>query len=208
MAIDSMNKAIHAAFRRDLQRLEDALGSVPDGDKERAADLSRAWEHLAHQLHRHHGHEDEHFHPALRSVGVDGSLLDAMDAEHAAMSAAVGGVGDAMATYAVSASAADAAAAKRAVERGRAVVVDHLDHEEAELEPLIKPHLDSAEWKQAEKQVRKQSPGELGQLFAWLQDGGDPEAHAYLRDTMPGPVLKVAGVLGRGYRRKIAPVWR
>lgn len=209
MAIDSMNKAIHAAFRRDFQRLEDALGSVPDGNETRAADLSRAWEHLAHQLHEHHGHEEEIFHPILRKLGVDSALLDAMDTEHAAMQAAAEEIDAALSTYAASGSAADAAAAQDAVRRGREVVIGHLDHEEAELEPASKPHFEHPEWQQAEGKLKKQSPAVLGQFFAWLQDGGDADAHAYLRQTIPVPVLKIlTAAFGRGYRKSIAPVWR
>lgn len=209
MAIDSMNKAIHAAFRRDFQRLENALGSVPDGDKERAAGLIRAWQNLAHQLHDHHGHEEEIFHPILRKLGVDGALLDSMDTEHAAMQAAVKEIDAALATYAASGKAADAAAAQDVVRRGNQVVIGHLDHEEAELEPASKPHEQSAEWQQAEGKLKKQSPMVLGPFFAWLQDGGDAEAHAYLRQTVPVPVLKIlTTTFGRGYQRKIAPVWR
>ena len=43
MATMSMNKVIHAAFRRDLDRFLAALAGFPDGDAARAADLGRAW---------------------------------------------------------------------------------------------------------------------------------------------------------------------
>ena len=39
----SMNKVIHAAVRRDLDRFVAALAAFPDGDAERAAGLGRAW---------------------------------------------------------------------------------------------------------------------------------------------------------------------
>lgn len=209
MAIDSMNKVIHAAFRRDFNRLENALGSVPDGDKERAAGLARAWKNLSHQLHDHHGHEEEIFHPILRKLGVDGALLDSMDTEHAAMQAAVEEIDAALTTYAASGKAADAAAAQEVVRRGIKVVIGHLDHEEAELEPVSRPHEQNAEWLKAEGKLKKQSPTVLGPFFAWLQDGGDPEAHAFLKQTIPVPVLKIlTAAFGRGYRKQIAPVWR
>ncbi len=149
------------------------------------------------------------FHPILRKVGVDGALLDAMDSEHAAMQAADKEITAALSTYAASASAAHAAAAQETVRRGRQVVISHLDHEEAELEPASKPHFENPEWQQAESKLKKQSPAVLGQFFAWLQDGGDAEAHAFVRQTIPGPVLKIlTAAFGRGYRKNIAPVWR
>ena len=71
MAIDSMNKCVHAAVRRDLARLEAALTTAADGDRARARDLERAWAHLGSQLRTHHQHEDTIFFPTLRGLGVD-----------------------------------------------------------------------------------------------------------------------------------------
>ena len=44
MATMSMNKVIHGAVRRDLDRFAGALESFPAGDSARAAQLGRAWE--------------------------------------------------------------------------------------------------------------------------------------------------------------------
>ena len=55
----SMNRAIHGAIRRDLQRFLVALGAFPDGNRQRAADLGRAWEHFDFELTRHHEGEHE-----------------------------------------------------------------------------------------------------------------------------------------------------
>ena len=55
----TMNHVIHNAVRRDLGRLTAALGSAPDGDKERARDLQRAYENLHAQLTHHHESEDK-----------------------------------------------------------------------------------------------------------------------------------------------------
>ena len=46
-------------------------------------------------------------------------------------------------------------------------------------------------------------------MFAWVQDGIDPETQAALRGMIPRPVLFVLSrVLGRGYYRDVAPTWR
>ena len=66
----SMNKVIHAAFRRDLDRFLDALGRFRDGDANRAAELGRAWDNFDFQLTKHHEGEHEIVWPALTSVGV------------------------------------------------------------------------------------------------------------------------------------------
>jgi hypothetical protein len=55
----SMNKAIHGALRRDLDRFVGALGAFRDGDTARAAQLGRAWENFDDQLTHHHEGERE-----------------------------------------------------------------------------------------------------------------------------------------------------
>ena len=50
----SMNKVIHGAVRRDLDRFREALDGFGDGDHERAAALHRAWINFDAQLTEHH----------------------------------------------------------------------------------------------------------------------------------------------------------
>jgi hemerythrin-like domain-containing protein len=205
----TMNQVIHGAVRRDLDRLAAALGTAPDGDVGRAGDLQRAYAHLHSQLKHHHEQEDRHVFPALRRLGIDPALLEEMDSEHEAMSDALDGAASAMQRYAVTGSAADAETARAEVERTRAVVERHLVHEETELEPLMEPHFESAEWKQAERALRKAPPTTTGRFFAWLTDGMEPESQSYLRSAVPAPVVFVfSRVLGRQYHRTVAPVWQ
>ncbi|MGH3362330.1 MAG: hemerythrin domain-containing protein [Nocardioides sp.] len=209
MAIDSMNKVIHAAVRRDLGRLETALSTVADGDRDRAAGLGRAWDNLDRQLRHHHQQEDSLLFPAMSQLGVDGSLLSTLEGEHETMGRALDEIDTTMRSYATSASATDAAAAADAVRRGLPVVEIHLAHEEAELEPLMQPHLESAQWKAVERQLRKQPPTRTGWFFAWIQDGASAEVMGYLGSAVPAPVRFVfANGFGRGYQKSVAAVWR
>ncbi len=203
----TMNRVIHAAVRRDLDRLSAALTSFPAGDQARARDLERAYANLRRELTHHHEAEDTHIWPMLATVGVAPDLLGAMESEHHAMAEALAETGTAMTTLAGSGS--DAAAARQSVLRTGAVVDRHLDHEETELEPQLTPHLETPEWKEVEKKLRKQPPGVIGRYFAWLTDGMSEPERAYLRATIPAPVVFVLSrVLGRRYYREITPVWR
>jgi hemerythrin-like domain-containing protein len=208
MAMDSMNKVIHAAVRRDLARLGAALDDVPDGDRRRATELGRAWRNLRDQLRHHHVQEDTVLFPVAVRLGVESALVEALEAEHESMSRALGEIDSAMGSYATSAAAADAAAASDAVRRGSAVVEQHLAHEEGELEPLLRDHLESPEWQAAMRRLRRQPPRRAGWFFAWLEDGAPDEVREYLGAEVPTPVRVLFGrVLGRGYHRSIAPVW-
>ena len=60
-----MNRLIHAAVRRDLDRLSAALQTFPDGDPARARDLDRAFVNLRRELTHHHEGEDTHIWPML-----------------------------------------------------------------------------------------------------------------------------------------------
>ena len=203
-----MNKVIHQAVRRDLQRVHEALAALPEGDRERAAGIARAWDYLHSELKRHHEGEDAHVFPMLVGVGVDALLVQEMEAEHDAMAQALQSATGAVHQVSASATRSDADAAAAAVEQARVVTERHLDHEERELEPQLIPHFDSPEWKAAEKQLRKAPVGTAGRFFAWVQDGMTPEGREYLAKTVPPPVTFVLSrVFGRGYHREIAPVW-
>jgi hemerythrin-like domain-containing protein len=205
----TMNRLIHAAVRRDLNRLSSALRGFAEGDVDRARGLSLAFGNLRRELTHHHESEDTHIWPMLSGVGVDPDLLGAMEAEHHAMAEALADTDATMTTLARTGSAADAAAARASVVRTQEVVEPHLSHEEKELEPYIRKYEDTPEWKAVEKKLRRQPPGVAGPFFAWLTDGMTADHQAFLRTLVPMPVVVLlARLFGRRYYREVAPVWR
>jgi len=209
MAEMSMNKVIHAAVRRDLNRFIAALSAFPPGDTARAQQLSVAWANFDDQLTYHHEGEHEIAWPALEAVGTPKDLLATMDSEHDAMAEALAAARTAMEKLTSSASAEDARAAKTAMARLQEVTVSHLDHEEAELEPIYLANRESAVIKEMGRKFGKVSPARGGRFFAWLLDGATDDEKAAATRDIPGPVLAIiGGIFGRGYRRKIAPAWK
>src|SRR4051812_11379599 len=103
----SMNKVIHAAFRRDLDRFLGALSRVREGDTARAGQLGRAWDNFDFQLTRHHEGEHEIAWPALAQVGVTQQMIDQMDAEHEVMAERLGAARNAMTAFRSSPTAAN-----------------------------------------------------------------------------------------------------
>ena len=79
----TMNRIVHAAFRRDLARFDGALAAFPADSRARAASLTAAWDNFATQLGQHHCDEETLFFPALRGLGAGESLLGDLDDEHA-----------------------------------------------------------------------------------------------------------------------------
>lgn len=205
----TMNRVIHDAVRRDLERLVLALEAVTAVDQDRAQALERAYANLQQQLTHHHESEDRWMWPALADLGVDRDLLATMESEHQSMSTALAETAAAMGAFSRSGSAADATAARESVVRTQSVVEHHLDHEEEDLEPVIVPHFESPAWKSVEKKFRQQPLGVSGRFFAWLTDGMSEEDRAFLRSTVPPPVTFMLGrVFGRSYYRDIAQVWQ
>ncbi|WP_371404815.1 hemerythrin domain-containing protein [Kribbella sp. NBC_00662] len=205
----SMNKAIHAAVRRDLDRFLDALDRFPDGDRQRAEQLAVAWQNFDEQLTRHHEGEHEIAWPALEKVGVSRDLLARLDAEHDTMATALAAARMAMGKLRKSASAADAATAHAAMQELQRVTVVHLEHEEAEIEPVYLAKQDSPEIKAMGREFAKVGPVQGGTFFAWALDGATPEESEAITHTVPKPVLTViAGLFGRTYRKSIAPTWQ
>jgi hemerythrin-like domain-containing protein len=205
----SMNKVIHCAVRRDLGRFRRALDAFPDGDRERAAELHRAWVNFDAQLTDHHEGEHEVAWPALKAIGVSEASIESFDTEHTAMAAALTTARAAMDTLRSTASRADADTAATAMEQLQATTVSHLDHEEQETEPALAQHPGHEAIKEmARKFSRRSGPPKAGNFFAWVQDGATAEERAALRESVPGPVLAIlGGLFGRRYRKEIAPVW-
>jgi hypothetical protein len=93
--------------------------------------------------------------------------------------------------------------------RLKGVTVEHLDHEEAELEDLYLSRRESPEMKAMGRQFGRVSPARGGRFFAWVLDGATPDEQATVRKEVPAPVIAViGGVFGRGYRKNVASVWR
>ena len=204
----SMNKVIHGAFRRDLDRFVAALDSFPVGDQRRADELDAAWANFDDQLTYHHEGEHETAWPALQQIGVSPDLLATMDAEHEVMARALTVARTAMADLQRDPGREQVDAARGAFVELRTVAVSHLDHEEAEIEEVYLDHVDDPVIVEMGKKFAKVSPSRGGRFFAWLLDGASPDETAAVRSTVPGPVLKIlTAVFGRGYRKHVAPVW-
>jgi len=205
----SMNKAIHGAVRRDLARFVAALSTFPEGDLRRAHQLRRAWANFEDQLTHHHQGEHRIAWPALEAVGVSRQLLARLDAEHDTMAAALAETRTSMDALARKPGAEESTVALAAFEKVQRVSVEHLEHEEAEIEDLFMAKRDTPEIKAMGKAFGKVSPARGGRFFAWVLDGASPaEREAVVRDV-PGPVITIiGGIFGRGYRKNVAPTWR
>jgi hemerythrin-like domain-containing protein len=204
----TLNTVVHAAFRRTITRFDGALAAFPDGSQPRADQLKRAWDFFEEELHHHHGYEEKYFWPALQQTDADLSAVAELDQEHEAMRQALQAATKEMATLALKPNSQNAVTARAAVARLGEVLLDHLAHEERDLEPISAAYQDSAPMQAALKQVKKAHFKSMGNFVEFLQDGASEADRAAIRKELPAPVIFLFGKLaGRRYRRTIAPVW-
>jgi hypothetical protein len=179
--------AMHDAFRRDLARL------VAQADAPTEHTVA-GWELLARQLDRHHRAEDEDLWPALREH-VRSPAIDAMEREHAEVPPAL-------------------AAVQQAVDRGdpfgpearglQQLVLEHLEHEERDVLPLVADHLDAQEWRHWLLTERsKHGPRERVEFLSWvLDDANGTDTDAVLRELPPPGRVVFRRMLEPRYRRR------
>lgn len=187
--------ALHDAFRRDLGLLTRAAASL--GEDPRAQERLRlGWAILADQLHHHHMVEDEQLWPLVRSSwrrspdALD--VLDAMEDEHELVDPALAAVGDAVRAEASTAEALD---------RLHTLVVQHLEHEEAEAMPLIEAAVSPRDWDAfSSRQARSLGMKGAAELFPWLLWGADDVRTERVLGVLPAP-------LRWAYRRRWQPRW-
>jgi hypothetical protein len=206
----SMNRVIHGAFRRDLARFENGLATLADGDTRRAQQLSAAWANFEHQLTIHHKSEHAIAWPALHKVGIGDDLTTRWDGEHEKMAVALATADSAMTALRTTVSSQTITAARSAITELRTIALEHLEHEEADLEPFLLSHKGDPDLRAMGRQMgREYKLPEAGVFFAWLQDGASPEEKAALRKEIPAPVVAMlTRVFGGKYRRTVAATWR
>ena len=180
MAQMSMNKVIHGAIRRDLDRFVGARSPPSSaGDTARAQQLGRAWDNFDLQLTDHHEGEHEIAWPALESVGVTRETIAQMDAEHETMAAALAEARTAMRLPASTAGQGEAEAALPALMHLRDVTVDA---------PRPRGARDRAGLPRERRGPRDEGDGQevlhararprAGVFFAWVLDGATARAEA------------------------------
>ncbi|GAA2166100.1 hemerythrin domain-containing protein [Actinomadura napierensis] len=181
--------AFHDALRRELRHIAEVT-ERPGDDPRQVLATAVGWELFKKALHIHHTAEDDALWPAMREALAgrpdDLALLDAMEAEHAAVDPAVDAVDAALADResgpARLGELADALAT---------ALTGHLKHEEDAALPLIEATLTPAQW-QHFGQVSGQRVGPDGpRITPWMLDGASEQATAAMLAPLPEPVRAV-----------------
>jgi hypothetical protein len=166
-------RAMHDAFRRDLDRLERA---VQDPESSRGG-----WDVFREELEFHHRAEDEDLWPKVReraSSDEQRKVIDQMVEEHAAVEPALEAVAQAMEGH------GDLASAVRDLAD---VVRTHLEHEERLALPIVEQHYTDADWHDYLRTERRKSGRRGAQFLGWVLDDASAEDAATVMHELPPP---------------------
>jgi hemerythrin-like domain-containing protein len=197
----------HRAFRRDTARFIQALGQLDPSDHRTTVALVRWFDEAMQALHHHHTIEDEIFWPALRERSRAFEAVDRqMHDEHEALDAAIEDATSSVRALGAAGPQDQEAARRRAEDasvRLRALLVEHLEHEEASALPLLGEAFTVDEYHQLDRKVTDLfDPEQLGFGACWYLDAASPEEHAVIWAGLPLPLRLLYRLsLRRSYRR-------
>jgi hypothetical protein len=210
MTIDTrMNGIIHAALKRDLERIALLVDRPDDVSDERLRAIGTHAVWLMGLLHEHHTVEDERLFPVLRTNNPDiGPLLDTMLAGHGAIASALTTLEEA-GRRAEAGEAGAAAGLGDAAAGLRRVLDPHLEHEERSLSPLVPDSVTEEQWAAFEKSnVEGKKPPQLAFQGHWMLDNLDPAAAEVVKHQIPAlPRFVMLTFLGGPYSRRRAACW-
>lgn len=181
----TMMYTMHAALRRDLDSIARVTAS-PNDDPRHILRTAAGWQMFTSYLTIHHTAEDDLLWPQMRAVLADDSdgvaLLDAMEAEHAAIDPLLAAIDAALADR--------DSGPRRLGELTDALAIAlrrHLDHEEAEGLALVDATLTEQQWRAFGAEGGRRVAADVHRYLPWLLDGASPEVTATVLGLLPEP---------------------
>jgi hypothetical protein len=179
----TMMYAMHDALRRDLERLA-RVAARTDDDPRKVLRTGLGWESFKAFLVAHHTAEDETLWPALQGELAgrpdDLALLDAMEAEHAAIDPLLQAIDDTLVDR-------DSGHQRLGdlVDALATGLTGHLRHEEGETLDLIGATLSEQQWQRFGQDNAARNGDRAPVYLPWLLDGADEDRAAQVLARMP-----------------------
>jgi len=178
--------AMHDALRRELEFIAKTAARTDDDPRQILA-TAVGWEMFKKALHIHHSAEDEAIWPVMRGALTDRpgdlALLDAMEAEHAAIDPLLDAIDAALADR--ESGPEHLAALTDSLADG---LRGHLTHEEDAALPLIDATMTLEQWVYYGQVHSTRTGPEAPRLIPWLLDGANDEVIALMLTVLPEPV--------------------
>ncbi|MGW5573327.1 hemerythrin domain-containing protein [Nocardia thailandica] len=200
MSVNTQEMAIvHRAFRRESRLLIELIAAVAPGDTARAGVIV---EHLRDYLlglrHHHQGEDELLWPPLLSRVDPGAEVILRMQAQHQRVDATLTKLDAAAAAWETTAGADERDTLVAFLVDHRAVLLEHLDDEEAALLPLAAEYITESEWASLGEHLVANTPKRtLLTLLGLVLEDADRAERATLLGVLPAPVRAIWYVIGR-----------
>lgn len=185
----AMNR-FHCIFREALDAVPRFVGGAPAEDTDRADLVGSYYANVLKLLHAHHEAEDLTIYPMMveRLPGqID--VIARVNAEHEAVLGTLDAAEQAVAAWRVDPSAATRDAAVTALDSLGTILLEHLDHEESDVVPLIGRCINVAEWGLMSATAFQHFAGDKVWLaIGLIQEQLLPSENETMEANMPPPV--------------------
>ena len=180
----------HRIFREALDAVPRFVGGARGDDRDRADFVGSYYANVLKLLHAHHEAEDLTIFPMmLERLPEHADVISRVNAEHDTVLGALGQAEDAVAAWRADPSGSTRDAAVTALEALRPILLQHLDHEEADVVPLIALCINVAEWGQMSATAFQRFSGDKVWLaIGLIQEQLLAEENATMEANMPPPV--------------------
>jgi hypothetical protein len=185
----AMNR-FHRIFREALDAAPRFVGGVPDGDGQRAELVGSYYDNVLKLLHAHHEAEDLTIYPLMvERLPEHVEVIHRVNAEHEVVLGTLGATEDAVAGWRADPTGEARDAAVSGLAELGPVLLGHLDHEEAEVVPLIGKCITVAEWGEMSALAFQHFSGDkVWLVLGLIQEQMLPEENATMEANMPPPV--------------------
>lgn len=200
---------VHRAFRRESRLLMELVAAVTPGDTVRAKVIADHFRDYRLGLRNHHEGEDELLWPPLLArVDLEADIILRMEDQHERVAATLTRLDAAVPAWEATAGAGERDTLVAALADHRAVLLEHLDDEEATLLPLAAGLVTEQEWASLGEHLVANTPKlTLLTLFGLVLEDANRAERATLLGALPTPVRAVWHVIGRPrYARRIRRV--
>ncbi|MGC5016295.1 hemerythrin domain-containing protein [Streptosporangium sp. DT93] len=212
MSVDTQDmEIVHRVLRRESRLLTELVAAVVPGDTARARVIAGHFRVYRTGLHNHHEGEDELLWPPLLSrVDLEADIVLRMQAQHERVAATLTRLDAAVPAWEAAAGADERDTLVAALSEHHAVLLEHLDDEEATLLPLAAEHVTQREWASLGDHLVNNTPKlTLLTLFGAVLEDANPAERAVVLGGLPIPVRVIWHVVGRPrYARHIRRVRR
>ena len=180
----------HRIFREALDAVPRFVGAAPADDDGRADLVCSYYANVLKLLHAHHEAEDLTIYPLMMErLPQHVDVISRVNAEHDAVLGTLDAAERAVATWRADPSSATRDAAVAALTSLHTILVEHLDHEEADVVPLIALCITVAEWGEMSAVAFQHFSGDKAWLVIGLiQEQMLAEENETMEANMPPPV--------------------